>query len=313
MKRTWFNILGVCCILLGITGLFIYGINPLLPSSARGEALEEYNGSTSSNGEISNDERNQLYRYKNKFEFDNEQLTSLKVNADMGDVNIKWALDNESWIEVKGEATKDVIDRIAQAEIKGGELQLNYNYKRQSWEFIQLFNMGWQHHKHEIVIHADKDFVLKGLEADLAMGSFEIDGGRYDRMKADCDMGQMEVRNIVANYAELDAAMGQVVTDAVDAPLTVKTSMGEVDMRNTLQTIDVSSEAGSVYIEQARAHNITADSSMGSVEIRVAPEFEGSYDLKVELGDITAPESKRKSDQVIKVRSEMGSINIEEQ
>lgn len=311
MKRSAVNLLAIGCIVLGVLGLFVYGVEPLfshnnttvknLPADSE-KFLEEQKDSK---------DNEQLYRYDFTYDFD-KSLRNLDINADQGDIEIKWVLDGGNRIEMTGQATAGVIKRIQDADISNGKLSLDYSYERKLWERIQLFDFGNWNQKHTITIHADKDFVLEQFEANVAMGMFYMDGGQFKNMNVDCNMGELTLKNATGERAELDADMGKVVVDNVDAELKVKASMGEIEMKDTRQVVNAKANAGSIYIRQATAHNITAESNMGSVNIDVASEFEGTYDLKVSMGEVKAPESKGKSDQIIKVNADMGSITIRE-
>lgn len=302
MKRRTINLFAAGCIVLGVIGLFLFGFKPLgwwpesesavdMPSNAA--EAEDYT----------------LYKYSHSIDID-DSLKDLILDANLGDMEINWFIDGENRIELSGQAIPSVIKNIQEATMQGGTLNIKYNYKRQLWENIQLFNFNSNQHKHVVDIHVSKEYVLDRLNINLAMGKLSMNGGNVKQLTADCDMGEVILGNITAELVELDAAMGSVRTDNIDATVRVKASMGEVDLRNTQQSVDVTANAGSINIQQAKAHNIDAESDMGSVIIKVAPEFQGLYDLRVNLGDIHAPQSKNKSDQIIKVRADLGSINI---
>lgn len=302
MKRRTINLFAVGCIVLGIMGLFLFGFKPLGWWSGS-EAAVDLPANTTDADEY------KLYNYNHSIDID-ASLKELILDANLGDMEVNWYFDGEDRIELSGQAIPSVINSIKETTLENGTLNVKYNYKRQLWENIQLFNFNSNNHKHVVDIHVSKEFVLDQLQIDLAMGKLKMNGGNIKQMTADCDMGEISLSNVKGDLVELDAEMGRVHASNVDAPMHIKASMGEVELRDTQQEVHVVANAGSINIRQAKAHNIDAESDMGSVIIHVAPEFEGLYDLRVNLGDINAPQSQNKSDQIIKVRADLGSINI---
>lgn len=88
--------------------------------------------------------------------------------------------------------------------------------------------------------------------------------------------------------------------------------LGQVKLLRTTQSVTAKADAGSIVIDQKEPHPITASSNLGSIKISVSPQFDGVYDLRTNLGDIDAPDSKMKSDMVIRARADLGEITIVE-
>lgn len=304
MKRRTLNLVAVGCIAVGVIGLFLFGFKPMgwWPGSEAAAVMP---------ANAAHAEEHKLYEYHHIIDIDNS-LKELNLNAELGDVEVNWHFDGENQIELSGQANPSVIHNIQETIVSNGTLDVNYSGKRQLWENIQLFNFNSNNHKHKVDIHVSQELVLDQLSIDLAMGQLKINDGILRQLEVDSDMGEIALSNVKADLVEMEASMGAIKTTHVDAPMRIKASMGEVNLRDTQQEIKVAADAGSINIVQASSHNIDAASNMGSVTIHVDPEFEGFYDLRASLGDVHAPQAKNKSDQVIKVHADMGSITIME-
>ena len=288
MKRAGINLIAISCILLGIVGIFIFGIGGVSSSGSGASRLDTYSYS---------------------YDID-ASLAELGVHADQADVHIRWVWDEQNRIELTGQSTKAVINRLANAGVHNGKLEIDYGYKEKLWEKIKLFDLGGTHHQHELIIHASPDMVLRELDVDIDLGDFTLEGGAYSKVEVDSNMGDMNLQQMKADIVSLNTDAGDILTDQVDAVVQVESSLGEVSLRQTTQSVEVESSMGDVNIGQSHSHNITVDSSMGDVDIKVSPDFEGRYDLKASLGDIRAPGSNMSGNHVIKVNSSAGDIDI---
>lgn len=96
----------------------------------------------------------------------------------------------------------------------------------------------------------------------------------------------------------------------MDAVIDASSSLGQVKLLRTTQSVTAKADAGSIVIDQKEPHPIKASSNLGSIKISVSPQFEGVYDLRTNLGDIDAPDSKMKSDMVIRARADLGRLPL---
>lgn len=308
-NRATMNMIGIICIVAGVAGLLYYGPNQLFKSQ-----FPSYDYRISSEGSQGSSEQESGSDTKSNYEsrIDVKELERIVINADYGDVKVNWINDGKNMIELKGQAPEAMINRIRNVQTKNGTLELNYEDNNNTGWLNFNFVGNMQRRYHEVVIHTSEDFVLDNLSSDVSAGTFEMTGGHVKRLEASSNMGQVKVQNVKGDFVKLASDMGQVKADNVDAEIEAKSSLGSVDLNKTTKKVQARAEAGSVSIDQAAPHPIDAESELGSVEIRVSPEFDGRYDLKTELGSIRAPQEKHISDTVIRVRTEAGSIKIVE-
>ncbi|TQR43255.1 DUF4097 family beta strand repeat-containing protein [Paenibacillus popilliae] len=307
-NRATMNMVGIVCIVAGVAGLIYYGPNQLFKSQLPSyEYRISAEGSQNASGQEKGADKTSDYESR----IDVRELESIVINADYGDVKVSWINDNKNMIELKGQAPEAVINRIRDVQAENGTLELNFeDNDNAGWLNINIGNI--QRRYHEVIIHASENFVLDNLSSNVSAGAFEMTGGHIKRLEASSNLGRVKVKNVTGDFVKLRSDSGQVVADNVDAEIEASSSLGSVDLNQTKKNVQASANAGSISIVQAAAHPIDAEGQLGSVNIRVVPEYNGKFDLKTELGSVSAPNEKHGSDMVIKVRTEAGSIKIVE-
>ncbi|WP_268626235.1 DUF4097 family beta strand repeat-containing protein [Paenibacillus alvei] len=309
-NRATMNMVGIVCIVAGAAGLMYYGPSQLFKSQLPSyEYRISAEGSQNASGQEKGADKTSDYESR----IDVRELESIDIKADYGDVKVSWINDNKNMIELKGQAPEAVINQIRDVQAENGTLELNFEDNTNTKAGWLNINFGiTQRRYHEIIIHTSEDFVLDNLSSMVSAGTFEMTGGHIKRLEASSNLGRVKVKNVTGDFVSLRSDSGQVVADNVDAEIEASSSLGSVDLNQTKKNVQASADAGSVSIVQAAAHPIDAASQLGSVNIRIVPEYNGKFDLKTELGSVSAPNEKHGSDMVIKARTEAGSIKIVE-
>ncbi|CAH8704885.1 DUF4097 domain-containing protein [Paenibacillus thiaminolyticus] len=283
MNKFIMNMVGIGCIAAGVLGLFAFGTETLTTS--------------------------QLPHYEYTIEAGTD-LRRIELEGDRGDIQVNWMFDGGNTIEINGQAPDKVISNLSEAKVSNGTLVLDYR-TREPERWIN-FGINTQSQKHEITIHATETQVLERLKANVAMGTFTISGGRVDELEANSNLGGVIVKQLQGKRVKLSSDAGSVLAEDVDAVIDASSSLGQVKLLRTTQSVTAKADAGSIVIDQKEPHPITASSNLGSIKISVSPQFDGVYDLRTNLGDIDAPDSKMKSDMVIRARADLGEITIVE-
>ncbi|RJG26523.1 DUF4097 family beta strand repeat-containing protein [Paenibacillus thiaminolyticus] len=284
MNKSILNMVGIGCIAAGVLGLFAFGTKTLTTS--------------------------QLPHYEYTIEAGTD-LKRLELEGDRGSIQVNWVFDGENKIEINGQAPDKVVSNLSEAKVKNGTLVLDYR-TREPEQWIRLIGVNTQSQKHEITIHATETQVLERLKANVAMGTIHISGGRVDELEANSNLGEVIVKQLQGNRVQLSSDAGSVLAEDVDAVIDASSSLGQVKLLHTIQPVTAKADAGNIVIDQKEPHPITASSNLGSIKISVSPQFDGVYDLRTNLGDIDAPDSKMKSDMVIRARADLGEITIVE-
>jgi hypothetical protein len=74
--------------------------------------------------------------------------------------------------------------------------------------------------------------------------------------------------------------------------------------------IDV--KVGDIKVDQGKTSTIDVYANVGDIKIQQATDFKGRIDAVADLGDVRAPYSSGESNDVIKVRVDVGDITIKE-
>ena len=283
MNKTILNMVGIGCIAAGVLGLFAFGTETLTTS--------------------------QLPHYEYTIEAGTD-LKRLELEGDRGSIQVNWVFDGGNKIEINGQAPDKVISKLSEAKVSNGTLVLDYRTKAPE-QWIQ-FGVNTQSQNHEVTIHATETQVLERLKANVAMGTLKLSGGRVNELEANSNLGEVIVKQLQGNRVQLSSDAGSVLAEDVDAVIDASSSLGQVKLLHTTRSVTAKADAGSVVIDQKEPHPITASSNLGSIKISVSPQFDGVYDLRTNLGDIHAPDSKMKSDMVIRARTDLGEITIVE-
>ncbi|MBN3524532.1 DUF4097 family beta strand repeat-containing protein [Paenibacillus apiarius] len=284
MKKAWLNLLGIGCVVAGIAGLFYFGMDKLLYSQLPG------------------------YNYSIAIEPDLKQIA---MEAGRGDIKVNWHFDDQRKIELYGQAPEQTIQKLGNTKVEDGVLHLVF-FDTESEEWMNLFEFNSRQQHHEIHIHAPKEFVLDRFQARLSMGSFVMTNGQVKHLDAESNLGQVIVKQVKGEQVKLKSDAGKIVAENVDAAITANASLGEVKLLNTVKPVEVEASAGNVFIEQQNPHPIQASSNLGNIKILVSPLFDGVYDARANLGNVSSPESKMKSNMVIQARTDAGNISIVE-
>nr|WP_275444676.1 DUF4097 family beta strand repeat-containing protein [Paenibacillus sp. ACRRX] len=231
--------------------------------------------------------------------------------ANEGAVDVTWKLDGQNKIELSGQAPEETIKKITHTSVQNQTLELNYKHN-DDLQWIRLMNLGTYDRKHSIVIHASKEFILEQMNGKVSAGTFTMQGGKINDLTVKSELGSVIVKEVQGQQATLSSDAGKVVADNVDAKLDASSAFGTIDLIDTTQPVTVKADAGSIFMEQKLPHSAKVSSNFGSIEIIVSPQYEGSYIASSNFGSVEVPLSKGKSDQVIQVRADAGSINIVE-
>ncbi|GAC41223.1 DUF4097 family beta strand repeat-containing protein [Paenibacillus popilliae] len=284
MNKTILNMVGIGCIAAGVLGLFTFGTETLTTS--------------------------QHPHYQYTIDAGTE-LKRIELEGDLGDIQVNWVFDGGNTIEINGQAPDQVISNLGGTEVNNGTLVLDYRSKEPE-RWIRLFGVNSQKQNHDITIHATETQALERLKANIAMGTFKMTGGRVDELEVNSNLGEVIVKELQGNRVTLSSDAGSVLAEDVDAMVDVSSSLGKVKLLHTTQSVMAKTDAGKIIIDQKEPHPITASSNLGAIQISVSPQFNGVYDLRTNLGDIEAPDSKMKSDMMIRARTDLGKITIVE-
>ncbi|MBD5096411.1 MAG: DUF4097 family beta strand repeat protein [Lachnospiraceae bacterium] len=173
-----------------------------------------------------------------------------------------------------------------------------------AWTPIRLSFGIKDPHNDYIKIYYPADADMNRLRAQLDMGSIEVSGVTIDNMEIDLDMGSLDITDCAIDKIEADL------------------DMGSIDILNTdISSADISLDMGGLDMSGTHIENrLIADLDMGSATLSLAGNDDGSqsygFDLECDMGSVTinGTDEGRKynnsGNTVIEIDCDMGSIDI---
>jgi hypothetical protein len=299
MNRGWVrNTIGVILVAIGIMALFQY----------------QFGGSKSKD-------------YEHTLKMD--QLKELNISADsLGfEINFVPSTDGSNSIHFEGRAKQEIIDQIKNARAEDGRLNLRLNEK---WH-IGFFDFSSLNDKQVVTVSLTEE-TKKSLESlklisdsgsikvnDAAAldsviesdsGSIKLSGFQGNTLSAKSDSGSIKIDSFEGSNLSMNSDSGSIQAGTVRAKLEASSDSGSITVDHLSGAAEVKSDSGSIRIVKDDTSGADVKSDSGSVKIEVPAAFGGSYDLKSDSGSEHAPDPKGTSSEVIKVRTDSGSIRV---
>ncbi|WP_182303134.1 DUF4097 family beta strand repeat-containing protein [Cohnella cholangitidis] len=287
MKKLWY-IAAFCLILIGAAGALSYDWN-------------------------SHDKN--LHAFEKTWTFSPTELRNLDIESDY-DVVVTFtkSSDGQNSIQLNGRGTEKMIEKAKSTEITNQSLELDLT--RTPKKYINFFDFSFAEAKEELVISVTDDTLLESLKIELDSGNIDITDAALARIsEADlsADSGNVYLNRFKSDKLNIDVDSGNINGSEVTASVSASADSGNIKLEKMTGPSNLSVDSGSIKLYKLDTANtdITADS--GNVYVQVPSHFAGFYDLKVDSGNIKAPESTRQTTDYVKVRADSGNIKIEQQ
>lgn len=235
--------------------------------------------------------------------------------------------DGSNSIHIEGKAKPEVIDQIKNARVENGKLNLRLKEK---WHFNFFDFSGWN--DKQVVTVTLTDEAMKSLESlklNSDSGSVRVNGAKAANSSIEADSGSIKVGSFEGGTLSLKSDSGSIKLDSfTGSSLALQSDSGSIHAGTVLAEVKVSSDSGSITIDHLTGKIVAKSDSgsirivkddgtgadvksdSGSVRIGVPASYSGSYDLKSDSGSIHHPDPVGTSGELIKVRTDSGSIRI---
>lgn len=256
----------------------------------------------------------ELSEYEKKWTFNAADLHQLHLVSEYStDVTFVKSSDGTNSVYLKGQGSEKMIAKTMNTEISGGMLDLALT--RDDRRFFTIANFRSTKAKQEMTIAVTDNTVLDKLQLDNDSGNVNVNNAAVTQLgdvEIMVDSGNIEINNFKAKQLKLQIDSGNVTADGIAATLNASADSGNIKIRNFAGKSKLSVDSGNIklYKQDTADTDISADS--GNVYVEMPSSFAGFYDLQVDSGKIDAPESKRETNEYVKVRADSGNITIEE-
>jgi DUF4097 and DUF4098 domain-containing protein YvlB len=322
MRKLLFTV-GIICILIGVVGVVSTNFN------------FGTNGTETA--------------YEKEWTFTDNELKNLEIESSYSiDLKVVPSTGDRNSIHISGEASDEVIKQIESAVISNQTLKINLDEKIELFRFMDFSGIE----KQQIVIKMSEQAQFDSVTTNLSASSTRLADLNTKKLNMDSSSGSITVTNLQADQAVISNTSGSITVNdlqgdqveisntsgSIQANGAIVTRMtlengsggikgenikGEVDATTTSGSIKfdelasdplkLKSISGSIHVNQLLTQSADIEATSGSVKLTVPADFGGFYDLKSSSGSISAPESKRATNNLIKVKTTSGSISIKEQ
>lgn len=259
-------------------------------------------------------------------------VREIKIDSASLDLDIRFteSVSGENTVHVKGKAASRIVNRIRSAEVTDGVLHLGF---AEPWQWslnVSLFQA--MNGKQTVTVELTEDAMsalesfrvntgsgslhASGAAARLIVftsdsGGIRIDGLRSDAATVHSDSGSIRLERFEGGSLRLRTDSGSIHANEVSALLIASSDSGSVTIDHLTGTGEIRTNSGSIRVAKDDDTGLDVVSDSGSVRITVPASFGGVYDAASDSGSVSHPEPAGASGEVIRVRTDSGSIRIE--
>ncbi|OPA74713.1 hypothetical protein BVG16_23450 [Paenibacillus selenitireducens] len=297
MRKSGVIFIATCCIIVGIIGLIMYGVE---------------------------DPKNKMVDYTKKWSIDAAGLKNLKITTDFNmDVEFIESTDQSNYIELTGKLPEDVIQHLDSLQPNAGSFDLSLQYSRS----FQLFSFDFPKDQ-KVVVALAKDAKLQSIESDSGSSNISFEGVHAEKINFVASSGNIDVEHIQGAHIQIEGNSGNISGKGIEGDLQTKLTSGNIklqDVKGDLQAhatsgnikvnnhegaASIRASSGNVELEQRTISPLDVSAESGNVRIFVPETFDGFYDVQTGSGDMSVPESKLTTKDVIKARTSSGNVKI---
>lgn len=249
--------------------------------------------------------------YEKKWTFASGELHQLLLKSDYA-VNVKFekSTNGTNSVYLKGQGSQSMVDAVSGTALSSGKLDVQLVDKRK-WHF-DLFHFGSHREVQQMIVTLAEGAELETLGLQLDSSSLSVSDAQVKNADFSVGSGSLTIENLTAERFKMQADSGSVKAVGIHADTEIHADSGSLRLEQVTGPTRLTMDSGSVrlYKDDTSPTDVKADS--GSVYVHMPSSFAGFYDLQADSGSIRAPESKRKTTDVVKIRADSGSIIVEQ-
>ncbi|MGP1910114.1 DUF4097 family beta strand repeat-containing protein [Metabacillus sp. JX24] len=246
-----------------------------------------------------------LSAHEQKWEFTQDELSVLNIQSEY-DVNMEFieSPDDTNYVEVSGNMQQNTIDQLKETELTENKLEL------QLQKDVKLVAPNYKSIKTKVIVALEDKTRLQQISYKADFGDTSFTGLKAENIDLSVSSGKLRAESITAGRLSLTSKSGDITAEQIQGDAEIQLHSGEIKVDGLKGALAVQSTAGNVTVTGQRSDSLDISVRSGDVTLSPDPEFIGFYDLKTTSGNITAPESPKKTTDVIKVRTVSGDIRI---
>jgi hypothetical protein len=253
-----------------------------------------------------------LPEFEKQWTYHAADLRKLNIISDY-DLNITFvkSTDGNNSITLKGHGTEKMIEKTMKSEISSKSLRLDL--VRLPKKYFQFFS--FTNAKEDIVIAVTDDSLLESLKVELDSGNISITDAAMIKIvdaSLSVDSGNLKINNFKSDRLDLNIDSGNITGDQITAEITASADSGNIKISNAIGRTNLSADSGNIKLYKLDTSDAEISADSGNVYVQLPANFGGFYDLQVDSGNISSPDSKRETKDYIKVRVDSGNIKVEQ-
>ncbi|WP_068620773.1 DUF4097 family beta strand repeat-containing protein [Paenibacillus tuaregi] len=250
----------------------------------------------------------ELPSYSKKWTFEAGELKDLFVNSEHTiEAEFVESSDGTNYVEISGNLEQDTIDRVNQVKLSGGKLALDLSTKPE----FRFFNFNFQSTRQHMTIALAQPSELEQIKFDLDSSSGEFKGLQAEQVEISSSSGHVDLDSVKARQLKVEIESGSITAGTIQADVDLSTQSGGVKIEHLDGNGSIKAESGSIRIADQNSTQLDLSAQSGSIKVKANPDFQGFYDAQADSGSVKIPDSPKTSSDVIKARTESGSIDIE--
>ncbi|MBB6453815.1 DUF4097 and DUF4098 domain-containing protein YvlB [Salirhabdus euzebyi] len=229
--------------------------------------------------------------------FDAEEIESVKIKSNVGDVRIFESDSNEIEVHIHGEVSKQNENKSTfEITQEGNTLQVTSDIHSKQFFSIPFINFNMN----------DKQYI-----------DVSIPKGLLSYVEVESDVGKIDIEEIEVTELFVSNDVGEVGIDKfVGEKATIRTNVGKVNVKSAVGKIEIESDTGEVELTmEAITEDVNIKSDIGEVVVNVKELSESLVlDLDSDIGDIDVNgpfvTNGNGPGPTLKVRTDIGEIEV---
>ena len=221
-----------------------------------------------------------------------ENVTSIDVDSDCGDISFEENKDGKVHIIAYGENESDINVNFFE-----GKLTINYPQKQ------NFFN--WTAVKNNIIISLPPDFE-NDIKVESDYGNVKLCDLPKASLNIDCDYGNVTAGEV--KTAVITSDCGNVELEKVETAQ-VEVDLGDISIRTVTKSCDLQNDCGNITVKNMKiTANSTINDNLGNITVNNAAGIR--IEAETDLGNLNIDQNDPDAKVTLTITNDCGDINV---
>ncbi|WEK54106.1 MAG: DUF4097 family beta strand repeat-containing protein [Candidatus Cohnella colombiensis] len=242
--------------------------------------------------------------------FDAATLKNMTVIGSSDNLEVEFVRSNDGtgFIEVDGEFSQQVVDRIMSTAISGDSFQLDLSADSE----FTVFAFDFSNPKTHITVTIPDGETLDTLDVNSTSGNTKVRNILAANATVTTTSGNLTVADTQIDNLILKANSGNIIAEEITSNLDVSITSGNMKITDLSGELSAKANSGNITVTQKTTGSAKVQATSGNVHFTVANGFSGIYNLRANSGNIKSPDSIGTSSDIINIQTTSGNIKVKE-